>query len=226
MREPNKQDEITEPGVTDVPEPDQEPTTHEPSEEEEEAEEGAQEPTEPPEPQVDAAKEQRRVAGALKREHEAHDKKLEKILGSAHEHVLACPLCGDGLQGYVFPGDGQMLDDEQKAQVLSFLGEAAPEQLRPAEGAVMCDRCDGHGRLAWPTRNPHLETQMCPKCSGNGYVLVAQSQTNVHEFPQAPPTTTYVPTGEVGPCPICGAPNSAGKPHFCNPAQATGAGGV
>lgn len=224
MSEPqhDEEHELAEPTPTDVPEPDQDAETEEAEHEAHEHEQDEPEPTEAKAPPTDAAKEQRRVAAALKREHEAHDRKLEKILGDAHEHVLPCPLCGDGMQGYVFPGDGQMLDDETKGLVLAFLGEAAPNQLRPAEGAEMCDRCDGFGQLAWPTRNPHLQTQTCPKCSGNGYVLKAAIPSNVTEFPQGVYTQPTPPAGEVAPCPLCGAPNSAGKPHFCNPIGASG----
>jgi rubrerythrin len=159
-------------------------------EEAETPEEGAQEPTEPSQPPVDAAKEQRRIAAALKREHEAHDRKLEKILGEAHEHVLACPLCGDGLQGYVFPMDGANLTDEERANVLAFIGGQPERVLRPAKGVHECDVCDGWGQLAFPTKVPHVTEQMCPKCSGQGYVLDQAEQTNVAQFPTQPQTAS------------------------------------
>jgi hypothetical protein len=212
------------------------PSDDEQAEEEaHEAEEAAQEPTEasvaksgeePGEPDerrappVDAAKEQRRLAAALKREQEAHSKKLEKVLGEAHEHVLLCPLCGDGLQGYVFPGDGQMLSDEDRATVLGFIGVERPVELREAEGVVMCDRCDGMGELKYPSRKALLATQPCPACNGNGYKLDVQQPANVSQFPTAPTQPAVDLGAQTAACPLCGAPNSAGRPHFCNPTQA------
>lgn len=191
-------------------------------EEEHEAEEETHEPAEAFQPPVDAAKEQRRLAAALKREQEAHSRKLEKVLGEAHEHVLLCPLCGEGLQGYVFPGDGQMLDDEQKGAVLTFIGSEIPLELQAAEGVVMCDRCDGWGELKYPSRKQLLATQPCPACNGNGYKLDVLPQSNVAHLPEFGAAPSPPPYGEVAACALCGAPNSAGKPHFCNPAQASG----
>lgn len=228
MSEPNESQETEPdvPGVADVPEPDQEPHEPIPDEAEEAAEADEQTPPEPAQPPVDAAKEQRRITAALEREHKAHDAKLEKILGAAHEDVLPCPLCGDGLQGYVFPGDGPNLPDEQKQQAMAFLQVGGPPQLNMVPGFHECELCNGYGELANPTKAPHFLTRTCYECQGNGFKADAQPASNVSplvfDHTQPPP----IPTNEVGPCPICGVPNTAGKPHFCNPATATGAGGV
>jgi hypothetical protein len=217
MSEPGEQEELTEPTVVDVPELDQ-PSDDETAEEEaHEAEQVEQEPAEAAQPTVDAAKEQRRLAGALKREQEAHDKKLEKILGEAHEHVLACPLCGDGLQGYVFPGDGPNLPEEQKVAALAFLQVEGPGTLNQAQGFHECETCNGYGELANPTKVPHYLTRTCPDCQGNGFRADVQPQSNVAQLPATAQPSNPSYGGEVGACPLCGAPNSAGRPHFCNP---------
>jgi hypothetical protein len=212
------QPDETEPAVSDEPGADE----LEDQEREAELEGGAQEQPEASQPQGDDQKAVRELEKKIGKERDQHAKRLGTILGEASTDTLPCPLCFEGLMGFVLPGDADTMPDDQRAAALAFLGASEASELEPAEGAVMCDRCNGHGQLQWPTRNPHLQTQTCPKCSGNGYTLVPTQQTNVSQLPvtQQPSNPSY--GGEVGPCPICAALNSAGKPHFCNPVAAAG----
>jgi hypothetical protein len=212
------------PGVADVPEPDQEP--HEPipdeadqaeEEEEHEHEQPTSEPAAKAQTMGDDPKAVQKLRKQVRDERDRHAKRLGDILGDAATDTLPCPLCFDGLMGFVLPMDAGNLSDEQKAAVLAFVGEDMGSELRDAEGVVMCDRCDGHGQLKYPSRNPHTKTQQCPKCAGQGFVLAPQPVTAVPDLPPAPVPTFTQQNGQVGPCPLCGAPNSAGRPHFCNP---------
>jgi hypothetical protein len=200
------------------------PVTHEePTDEEQEADDAheretaGEEPAEASRQEVGTETQLRALEKKLTNERKRHSGKLSDILGDASTDALPCPLCFEALMGFVLPGDAASLPEEQRTAALAFLGADAPSELEPAEGAVMCARCNGFGRLEWPTRNPHLEKQTCPRCHGNGYVLVEQQQATVTPLPGVVTAADAQANGVVGPCSRCGAPNSEGRPHFCNP---------
>jgi predicted nucleic-acid-binding Zn-ribbon protein len=168
-------------------------------------------------PQMGSEKDLRALEKKLTGERDRHAKRLGDLLGDAATDALPCPLCFEGLMGFVLPGDAASLPEAQKAAALTFLGQEIPGKLRPAEGVVMCDRCDGYGELEYPTRNQHLKNQICPKCSSNGYVPVQQQQASVTNLPHVVTAADAAQNGVVMPCSRCGAPNSEGRPHFCNP---------
>jgi hypothetical protein len=192
-------------------------------EREAELEGGAQQQPEASQPMGDDQKAVRDIEKKIVKEREQHAKRLGTILGDASTDTLPCPLCFHGLMGFVLPGDADTMPDDQRAAALAFLGAEGAGELQPAEGVAMCERCAGYGQLAYPTRNVHMETQTCPKCTGNGYVNVGQGHSNVTPITPGATAPVVDMAAPVGPCPICNAPNSAGKPHFCNPvAQAGG----
>jgi hypothetical protein len=185
-------------------------------------EEGAQHPPEAAQPKGDDQKAVRDLEKKIVKEREQHAKRLGTILGEASTDTLPCPLCFHGLMGFVLPGDADTMPDDQRAAALAFLGVDGGGELQPAEGVIECDRCNGFGQLKYPTRNVHLETQTCPKCTGNGYVLEHAPASNVTQLQPGAPAPVFDVAAPVGPCPLCNAPNSAGRPHFCNPGAATG----
>jgi hypothetical protein len=201
-------------------EPVEEPTPEEPTpeEEQESEEEVAGEPGEAPQEEEATEGEQTRALGmALDRERKLHAKRLGAILGDNATETMLCPLCGDGLMGYLHPGSVFELTDENREAALAFLGAPAPGHLKPAEGVVECSRCDGWGQLEYPTKVEHVQTQSCPRCAGQGYVNAEQTADSrvEHAISQlaAPPQAA----NGAGACPTCGQPGMAGQPHYCQP---------
>jgi hypothetical protein len=192
---------------------------------EEEAEEEAaheretagDEPTEARGPQMDSEKDVRALQKKLTTERERHSAKLGVILGDAATDILACPLCFEGLMGFVLPGDAASLPEAQKAAALTFLGQEIDGGMPQTPETETCSRCDGYGVTKNPTRSPHHETSMCGPCGGQGYVKLSPTVPQLSSVPHVVTAADAQANGVVGPCLICLAPNSAGRPHFCNP---------
>jgi len=224
----DEHDQEREPDAEPTPEPAAEPGAEPADEPDHDIDNGDAGDEPEPEPERPGTEQLlREQSKKLDKETKRHVTALGNILGDSAVDTLPCPLCFGGLQGFVYPQDAASLSDEARMAALSFLGLGAPLEdepppLKEAEGVVMCDRCDGWGKLVYPTRNPHVETQNCPKCSGQGYVAQPAAPTNVQPLP-----TSYVPTtsssaATAGACPLCGAPGMAGQPHWCAPPQAVG----
>jgi rubrerythrin len=210
-----KDDEV-EPGGE--PEPDAEPEAEpEPAPEPEPEEDPEAEPE--PEPEAEPSPEQQMTAieTALTKERDLHSKRLSKILGDASTHVLPCPFCFDGLQGFVYPGSGQGLDDDQREAAFALLGQSAMPDFEDAEGVSTCPRCKGRGQLRFPTHVEHTLLQTCPACQGAGYVVEQEAARP----PAAPPPVLAVvppqPSNGANACPSCGLAGMAGQPHYCQP---------
>jgi hypothetical protein len=216
--------------VTQVQEQDEaqdapaEPVTTEELAEEEAEEEAAHDdgPDDNPFPEPESAqmgseKDVRALAKKLETERKKHADRLGAILGDAATDALPCPLCFEGLMGFVLPGDAASLPEPQKAAALTFLGQDIGSEVPQTPETETCSRCDGYGVTKNPTRSPHHETSMCGPCGGQGYVKITPQQPSVVEFPNAVFTPAAVGNGVNAPCSRCGAPNLEGLPHFCNP---------
>jgi hypothetical protein len=188
-------------------------------EEANEAETGGDEPTEARGPQMGSERDLRNLEKKLTGERDRHAKRLGDLLGDAATDALPCPLCFEGLMGFVLPGDAASLPEPQKAAALTFLGQEIGSEVPQTPETETCSRCDGYGVTKNPTRSPHHETSMCGPCGGQGYVKVTPQQPTVVEFPNAVFTPAAVGNGVTAPCSRCGAPNLEGLPHFCNPVQ-------
>jgi hypothetical protein len=166
-------------------------------------------------PQSD--REVKQLGKKIDAERERHAKKLGEILGDAAPDTLPCPLCFEGLQGFVLPGDALSLPEEQRAAALSFLGQEISSGMPQTPGTETCSLCDGYGVTKNPTRSPHHETSMCGPCGGQGYIKHAAPVPQLASVPHVVTQADAQANGVVVPCSRCGAPNSEGRPHFCNP---------
>jgi hypothetical protein len=194
------------------------PETPTPDDEEEEAAAAETEPDAAPDDSEQQPDEGTQALGAaLARESKLHAKRLGLILGDAATETILCPLCGDGLQGFLHPGSIYELTDENREAALAFLGAPVPGHLQKAEGVVECDRCNGYGQLEYPTKVEHVTTQSCPKCGGNGYVLESQTAATQVEHAIQQAVTPQAPLNGANACPSCGQAGMAGQPHYCQP---------
>jgi hypothetical protein len=182
-----------------------------------------------PEPQEASApaseKEIEKALRAVERAGTTYRNAVDRALREDAQALLPCPRCNAPVAGMIFPPELAPVDDETRAAVLASIGEgtAAAPPLRKAEGVVMCDRCDGWGELEYPTRRPHVLTQPCQACQGNGYRLAPEPASNVSPIVTTTATTTSANVSVVPSCDRCGQPGMQGQPHWCVPAVSVGA---
>jgi hypothetical protein len=172
-------------------------------------------------PQSD--KEVRALGKQLDKERDRHAARLGVLLGDASTDTLPCPLCFEGLMGFVLPNDALSLSDEAREAALAFLGSTGARKLRPAKGVRECESCGGEGVLEFPTKVPHVKEQTCPACTGAGYVLDQATATTASNIVTFAPQTAASSTPVADACPLCGQAGMNGQPHWCVPQASAGA---
>jgi hypothetical protein len=222
---------MTDPAPEPQTEPDEgtpegEPETPTPAEgdeadQDEQAEDAEAEP-EPPPPQSSFT-----VSEALNRkletERKRHATAVKNLVDEYDQDAAPCPICETPDLAPRIIGTVTEMPYEAWQQLAAVGGNALDEPRREAEGVHMCDRCNGWGELDYPTRNPHMQSQTCPRCGGNGYL-----PDDAPEQPAAPVVNIpgYVPPTAPTP-PIAGTPDNwgrpAGHPHWGQDPAAVGA---
>lgn len=214
--------EQEEPQVTDVPEPDQEPPMPLPDEAGEH--EAGEDDVQPETAQSKSEKEIEKAVKSLQAENTRHKNRVSQIMGEDAQDLVPCPRCVGFADGLIFPPDAAPVDEAQREAVLSSIGLGAEAGgglvMRP--GYIECPDCNGFGEWQNPTKAPHYQKTQCTGCGGQGYRPEVAPQSNVTPIQSTASPSVFVPANEAGPCPRCGAPNSDGKPHFCNPVTTAG----
>lgn len=123
---------------------------------------------------------------ALDQESKRHEKALAKALGEHWGEFALCPLCQ--VDGYAMPYGPGEVSPEQRMAVLTVLGEGPGQGLKPHPDLEMCSYCDGWGRLLTGSKNEGALTEICPRCSNQGYVLKNQPPPQQNGAP--PPAWT------------------------------------
>jgi hypothetical protein len=190
-------DEPTEPTEPTEPAPG-EPQTDEEGEEAEADEQGEQPETPsaaslPP----DAFAIGEALGKKLDQADKSQARAVERIASEFEQDTVPCPICErvDIAPRLVAKIAGVPAEGWQ--QIMALGGTEPEPEHAMAEGVAMCDRCNGYGELDYPTRNPHMTRQSCPKCTGNGYTLEAQEPQTVVPI-QPMPSFPAPATGSVG----------------------------
>jgi len=185
-----EQDEATEPTVTDVPEPDQEPHEPVPDEADEEAEpEAGETGDDEHDAQVgddDQAPQAARGAGddveierafkALVKESERHANRIGAIMGEDANMLVPCPRCvtsdtqRPSTPGFIWPHEVVPLLPADKAAVKLSIGEGAEPEYKTNDDAFTCVKCDGMGKYKTGSRVNSQAFIQCDTCSGRGWV--------------------------------------------------------
>lgn len=175
--------EVTEPETTDAPD----------ETEEQDAEQVEQDPAEPnlepeSEPDDEAQPEQQarseewweKAWKASERENDRHTRRVSEIFEEEANNFDPCPMCTGFPAGWFL---SEHLSDDHKELIRLALGDGAPEELNPMDGAAVCQKCSGHGRVSTPSLVPEERVKPCPGCNGLGWNYVPP--------PGAPPAGTY-----------------------------------
>jgi hypothetical protein len=148
----------------------------------------------------------------LEKEAERHAKRVAEIMGD--DFALLVPSPVDWTPGFLFNVAEMLPTPEQVAELHALLGGGAPVELREAEDARSCDKCNGLGDVLTGSRKPGQETKPCSGCGGVGWVhkaapvaLVAPIAGTASQMPVSVPTPeTYQVKDSWG--------RPMGHPHF------------
>src|SRR4051812_23291468 len=94
------------------------PTDEEAAEHEQDEHERDQAEPEPEASGPQSDKEVRALSKQLDKERDRHAARLGVLLGDASTDTLPCPLCFEGLMGFVLPNDALSLSDEAREAAL------------------------------------------------------------------------------------------------------------
>lgn len=124
----------------------------------------------------------------LEKEAERHAKRVAEIMEEAGNDLIPCPVCMDGIAGWVYSPEAQQLSEEAILRLRQLIGLSGLEGLVPATFAQRCPDCDGQGEVRTGSRVAGYETTTCERCAKKGWVRVG-----------ATPQLGDVPATEDGP---------------------------
>lgn len=113
--------------------------------------------------------------GKLDRENERHAKRVAEIMDAAAEYLIPCPVCMDGIAGWIYPPDVQALPDEAIARVRSVIGLPDLTTFAQDPNTEPCPVCHGRGQTKTGGNVPGYETRTCARCQKMGYIVTGQA---------------------------------------------------
>jgi hypothetical protein len=131
-------------------------------------------------------KELEKRAQRLDAENTRHAKRIGEIMDEAAVDLVPCPVCMDGIAGWVYAPEAQALPEEAQLRLRQLIGLSGLEGLMQATFAQRCPACDGQGEVKTDSRVPGYETATCEMCSKMGWIRIGAQTTNgtVHVEPE------------------------------------------
>src|SRR5207248_1800640 len=84
------------------------------------------------------------------------------LLGEAIHGFTLCPLCADGVMGFIPPLEDAEPSSELQARLLDVLRQPSAPDFQPAPNARRCGTCDGWGQVLSGSRVAGKERIVCP----------------------------------------------------------------
>jgi hypothetical protein len=116
----------------------------------------------------------------LDAENSRHAKRVGEIMDEAAVDLIPCPVCMDGIAGWVYSPEVQQLSDEAVLRLRQLIGLSGLEGIKQATFATRCPDCDGHGEVTTGSRVHGYETTTCERCLKAGWIRVGSAPTNGH----------------------------------------------
>ena len=116
----------------------------------------------------------------LDAENSRHAKRVGEIMDEAAVDLIPCPVCMDGIAGWVYSPEVQQLSDEAVLRLRQLIGLSGLEGIKQATYATRCPDCDGHGEVTTGSRVHGYETTTCERCKKAGWIRVGSAPTNGH----------------------------------------------
>ena len=125
----------------------------------------------------------------LDREKERHASRVGEIMGDEAVALIPCPVCMDGIDGWIFTPEVQQLAPAAISRIRQVIGLPDYTNFRAAPDAQECPDCGGLGEVTTGSHVPGYETKTCARCQKAGYVLVVQQTNGRTEAPEVPAMT-------------------------------------
>jgi hypothetical protein len=116
----------------------------------------------------------------LDAENSRHAKRVGEIMDEAAVDLIPCPVCMDGIAGWVYSPEAQQLSDEAVLRLRQLIGLSGLEGIKQASFATRCPDCDGHGEVTTGSRVHGYETTTCERCLKAGWIRTGSAPTNGH----------------------------------------------
>jgi ribosome-binding protein aMBF1 (putative translation factor) len=105
--------------------------------------------------------------------------RLVALLGDDLGGHIDCPVCMDGLTGFIIHPAIAPLDTEQRNRMMQLLGLDDWEHMPSASWAAKCETCDGFGKIKTGSKVDGRIVTGCEDCAETGWRnLRQQVQTN------------------------------------------------
>lgn len=139
---------------------------------------------------IESEKELQRRDQRLDAENQRHAKRVSEIMEEAGNDLIPCPVCMDGIAGWVYSPEVQQLPEDSILRLRQLIGLSGLEGLREATFAERCPDCDGQGEVKTGSRVAGYETATCERCGKTGWIRVGTFNGNgAADAPPAAPVT-------------------------------------
>ena len=108
-----------------------------------------------------------RMTEKLGNEAARHAARVHEIMGE--DFALLVPNPTDWTPGFIFNVPEMHPTPDALAELHAILGQSAPLELREADDAEGCDKCNALGEVLTGSRKPGQETKPCSACTGTGW---------------------------------------------------------
>jgi hypothetical protein len=136
----------------------------------------------------------------LDAENVRHAKRVSEIMEEGAVDLIPCPVCMDGIAGWVYSPDVQALSEDAVLRLRQLIGLSGLDGITQATFAAQCPACDGNGEVRTGSRVPGYETTTCERCKKTGWIRTDAPTTDGHveHDDEAPVTgpTVYFPDAE------------------------------
>jgi hypothetical protein len=136
----------------------------------------------------------------LDAENVRHAKRVSEIMEEGAVDLIPCPVCMDGIAGWVYSPEAQALSEEAILRLRQLIGLSGLEGIKQATFAARCPDCDGNGEVRTGSRVLGYETTTCERCKKAGWIRVGSAPTNGHVEPEDEAVVTgptvYFPDNE------------------------------
>jgi rubrerythrin len=106
----------------------------------------------------------------LDAEKQRHAKRLGEIMGDDAADLIQCPVCMDGIDGYIFPPDAVPLPDEAIGRIRQVIGLPDLATFAWAKDTEQCPECKGKGKTRTGSDVPGYDVKECGTCASRGWV--------------------------------------------------------
>ena len=119
-----------------------------------------------------------------------HAKRVGEIMDEDATDLIPCPVCMDGIDGWIYPPDVQPLNEESISRIRQVIGLPDYTNFRHVGWAVECPTCGGLGKVITGSKVPGREVTGCTDCNEAGWINRSGiPQTNGHHADEPMPVT-------------------------------------